>query len=114
MPSETAIKATTESAGGSVNFHDELKTLKGSVAEYIKEKEDDQRTEASQHSRLVSQQFVTVTNKQFVDEIRREDIARFHAALRKRGCLDRSGLTGSATVSRLRSETMRPPSAEMS
>jgi site-specific recombinase XerD len=47
--------------------------------------------EAADLARLVTEEFRRLLNrKTYVDEITRDDIFRFHAALRKRGCQDRT------------------------
>jgi integrase len=47
--------------------------------------------EAADQARLVNEEFRKLLNrKTYVDEITRDDIFRFHTALRKRGCSDRT------------------------
>ena len=46
--------------------------------------------EAAEVNRNVTDEFIAVTGRTFVDEITREDIFKFHKALRARGCGDRT------------------------
>ena len=46
--------------------------------------------ESAEVNRLVCEEFIEVTGRTFVDEVTREDIFKFHRALRARGCSDRT------------------------
>ena len=46
--------------------------------------------EAADVNRHVTAEFISVTGRTFLDEITRDDVFKFHRALRKRGCSDRT------------------------
>jgi len=58
--------------------------------EYVRDAEQRGALVAADVGRLVSAEFLRIVKKSYVDEIRREDLFDFHAALRKRGCSDRT------------------------
>ena len=69
------------------------KTLKETAAAYISDAQGRNANEAAEQARLVSTEFIDLMrkrNKAYIDEIDRDDIFGFHAALRKRGCGDRT------------------------
>jgi integrase len=63
---------------------------KGTAALYIKDAENRGALEAAAQASNVTDEFMRVVKKTFVDEITREDMFAFHRALRKRGCQDRT------------------------
>lgn len=58
--------------------------------EFVRDAEQRGAMEAAKVNRLVTSEFLRATKKTFVDEIRREDLFDFHAAIRKRGSSDRT------------------------
>ncbi len=46
--------------------------------------------ESAEVNRLVCEEFIEVTGRTFADEVTREDVFKFHRALRARGCSDRT------------------------
>lgn len=87
---QASIKAEAPAANLTVVEAPERKTLSGTAALYIKQKEDAQLSEAAAQARNVSEEFLKHTKKRRVDEITTEDITRFHTVLRRRGCEDRT------------------------
>lgn len=65
-------------------------TLKQSAADYIKDCQDRDAMEAAGKARLVTDEFLKIIKKTYVDEIQRGDILAFHKALRKHGMSDRT------------------------
>lgn len=57
---------------------------------YIQDAENRKAMEASEQARLVTEEFMEICRKTFVDEIVKDDVYRFHRALRERGCGDRT------------------------
>lgn len=90
-PSKSAAKNAAESAGGTFVDKEGRQTLAKTAAAYIRDAELRGVMEAAEQARLVTEEFRRLLNrKTYVDEITRDDIYRFHAALRKRGCSDRT------------------------
>jgi aryl-alcohol dehydrogenase-like predicted oxidoreductase len=90
-PSKTAAKSAAESAGGTFVDKDDRKTLAKTAAAYIRDAQQRGAMEAAEQARLVTEEFRKLLNrKTYVGEITRDDIFRFHVALRKRGCSDRT------------------------
>lgn len=58
--------------------------------EFIRDAEQRGATVAADVNRLVTAEFLRVVKKTYADEISREDLFDFHAALRKRGCAERT------------------------
>jgi integrase len=58
--------------------------------EYVRDAEQRGALVAADVGRLVSAEFLRTVKRSYVDEVRREDLFDFHAALRKRGCADRT------------------------
>jgi integrase len=69
---------------------EDRKTLRVSAAAYISDAEARGAMAAASMARSATKEFLGLVKKTFVDEIRKEDIYRFHAALRKRKCGDRT------------------------
>jgi integrase len=90
-PSKTAAKNAAESAGGTFVDKEDRQTLARTAAAYIRDAQQRGAMEAADQARLVNEEFRKLLNrKTYVDEITRDDIFRFHTALRKRGCSDRT------------------------
>ena len=76
-----------------VSLRTERRSLKETATEYIRDAEGRRAMEAASQARLVSSEFIEQMrkkNKSYIDEIGREDIIGFHAALRARGCGERT------------------------
>ena len=58
--------------------------------EFVHDAEQRGAMVAADVNRLVTSEFLRIVKKSYVDEICREDLFDFHAALRKRGCSDRT------------------------
>jgi integrase len=90
-PSKTAAKSAAESAGGTFIDKEDRQTLAKTAAAYIRDAQQRGAMEAADQARLVNEEFRKLLNrKTYLDEITRDDIFRFHTALRKRGCSDRT------------------------
>ena len=96
----TTVKAAAKQAGMKIQEERGPRTLAESAAEYIRDAEQRNATEAALQARSVTAEFLQVTRKTYVDEVDREDFFRFHRALSKRGC---SGRTVANKDARLRS-----------
>jgi len=79
-----------EDAGLKTVTEEERKTLKATAAAYILDCEGRGAKAAASMARSATAEFIKITRKTFVDEIGKEDIYKFHAALRKRKCGDRT------------------------
>ena len=89
--SKTAAKNAAESAGGTFVDKENRQTLAKTAAAYIRDAHQRGAMEAADQARLVNEEFRKLLNrKTYVDEITRDDIFRFHTALRKRKCSDRT------------------------
>jgi integrase len=90
-PSKTAAKNAAESAGGTFVDKEDRQTLARTASAYIRDAQQRGAMEAADQARLVNEEFRKLLNrKTYVDEITRDDVFRFHTALRKRGCSDRT------------------------
>jgi integrase len=87
---QTSVLAEARKAGIKVELDPERKSLAKSAAEYIKDAEDRGASEAALQARNVTREFLELVKRPYVDEVTRDDVFRFHAALRKRGCGDRT------------------------
>ena len=87
---QATAKVVAEDAGLKLAAEETRKTLAGTAASYIKDAENRGASEAAAQARNVTDEFMRVVKKTFVDEITREDVFAFHRALRKRGCQDRT------------------------
>lgn len=87
---QTTAKAIAEDAGLKVEGEETRKTLAETATEYIKDAEARNANEAAAQARNVTAEFIRETGKTYLDEIMRSDILKFHSALRKRGCEDRT------------------------
>lgn len=65
-------------------------SLAAKAREFIRDAEQRGANVAADVNRLVTAEFLRLVKRSYADEIRREDLFDFHAALRKRGCSDRT------------------------
>ena len=86
----TGAKATAKRAGLKILEESNRKTLTAAAAAYVKEAEQRGANEAALQARSVTGEFLRTIRKIYIDEIERDDFYRFHAALRRRGCSDRT------------------------
>lgn len=90
MQRQSTAIAAAEAAGVQVIREPDRKTLAGSSAEYIKDCRDRGAMEAAAQAQQVCDEFCMEIKKTFLDELTRDDVLRFHKALRKRGMSDRT------------------------
>ena len=91
IENQSTAKAIAESAGLKIEPQQGIrKTLKDSAQEYIEDAEGRNANEAAIQAREVTAEFIKVTKRTYLDEVTRNDVLRFHAALRRRGCSDRT------------------------
>jgi hypothetical protein len=64
--------------------------LPAKAREFVRDAEQRGAMVAADVNRLVTSEFMRIVKKSYADEICREDVLDFHAALRKRGCSDRT------------------------
>jgi integrase len=83
-------KDSAVAAGAKIVEEETRKYIRRAAGLYIKEAENKNATEAAEQARLVTDEFMEVCRKTFVDELTRDDVFRFHRALRARGCSDRT------------------------
>ena len=83
-------KDTASAAGARIVEEEQRKYIRRAAALYIQDCENRKAMEAAEQARLVTDEFMEVCRKTFVDEIVKDDIYRFHRALRERGCSDRT------------------------
>ena len=65
-------------------------TLARKAREFVRDAERRGALSAAEMNRRITEEFLRTAKKTYVDEIRREDLFDFHAALRKRGSADRT------------------------
>jgi integrase len=82
--------AVAADAGLKVDTEPDRETLRAAASRYIADTESRQAMEAAAQARLVLAEFEAVCRRTYLDEITREDVLRFHEALRKRGCAPRT------------------------
>ena len=87
---QESVKAEAVRAGVKVQVDESRKTLAGTAAEYIKDAQQRNANEAAAQARSVTAEFIRETRKTYLDEVNRNDILKFHGALRKRGCEERT------------------------
>jgi len=87
---QTTVVADARKAGLKIEVDPERLSLAQSAARYIKDAEDRGAFEAAAQARQVCSEFLRLVRKSYLDEVTREDVFRFHAGLRKRGCGDRT------------------------
>ena len=86
----TGAKAVARRAGLKVEETPDRKTLTASASAYIRDAEQRGATESALQARSVTEEFIRLTRRTYVDEVTRGDILHFHSALRKRRCGDRT------------------------
>lgn len=90
---ESSLSVAKNEAGraGAKVLTDEKRTeIRRAASLYVQDCEYRRAMEAMTHAKLVTEEFLLVCRKTYVDEIVKEDIYRFHRALRDRGCGDRT------------------------
>ena len=93
MRLETEFKARAHAQNAGLKIEakpEERKTLRQSGQDYVDDCEARGAGEAAVKSGRVTEEFIQVTKRQFWDEITRQDVLKFHTAMRKRGCSDRT------------------------
>jgi len=85
-----SVKAAAKAVGVKVETQEIRTSLSSAASEYIHDAEQRGAMEAADQARLVTAEFIQVVRKSFIDEITRDDVFRFHSALRKRGCEERT------------------------
>lgn len=85
-------KRKAEEAGAVITVVEESgrKTLRRAAQNYIRFTENKGATEAAEQARNVTDEFIQVARKSYVDELNQEDIFRYHRVLRERGCSPRT------------------------
>ena len=84
-------KESAEAAGLVFEDDEERRvSLAAKAKEFIHDAEKRGALSAADVNRQVTEEFLSVVKKTYLDEIRRDDIFAFHEALRKRGCADRT------------------------
>jgi integrase len=82
--------AVAADAGLRVDADPERETFRAARGRYISDAEARGATEAVLQARQVLDEFALVSRRNYIDEVTREDVLRFHEALRKRGCAPRT------------------------
>lgn len=91
MEHKLAAKASAKAAGMLLPPEEPGRvSLTVKAREFIRDAEQRGATVAADVNRLVTTEFLRIVKKIYADEIGREDLFDFHAALRKRGCADRT------------------------
>jgi integrase len=91
MEHKLTAKASAKAAGMILPPEDPSRvSLAAKTREFIRDAGQRGAMVAADVNRLVTAEFLRVVKKAYADEIRREDLFDFHAALRKRGCADRT------------------------
>jgi len=86
-----SAKAVAESAGLKVEPIDpKEQTLAQAAQAYIRDAKGRQANEAAFQAEIVTAEFLRVVKKSHIDQVKREDILRFHDSLRNRGVSDRT------------------------
>ena len=91
IEAQYSAKAVAESAGLKVEPIDpKEQTLAQTAQAYIRDAKGRQANEAAFQAESVTGEFLRLIKKSHIDQIKREDILRFHDSLRKRGLSDRT------------------------
>lgn len=91
MEHKLAAKASAQAAGMLLPPEEPGRvSLTAKAREFIRDAEQRGAMVAADVNRLVTTEFLRIVRKTWADEIRREDLFDFHAALRKRGCAERT------------------------
>jgi integrase len=85
-----AAKLSADNAGAKIVEEEKRTYLRRAAGLYVQDAENRNAKEAAEQAELVTNEFLDVCRKTFVDEITREDVFRFHKALRERDCSDRT------------------------
>lgn len=86
----TAAKGFAEAAGVKVAEEPGRKFLRKAALAFEEDAKQRGAMESAEVNRHVSAEFMAVTGRTYVDEVTREDVFKFHRALRARGCSDRT------------------------
>lgn len=88
---QSTVRADAIKVGLKVEGEQDRRTLRETAAAYIRDAEQRGALEAAAQARLVTAEFMRMAGKKtYLDEVSREDLFKFHAELRKRGCSDRT------------------------
>jgi integrase len=90
---QNTAQVIAEQAGLKVVTEEGRKRLQKTAEDYIQRKEDSGHLEAAAQARLVAGEFLAEMGKRkrvYVDEITANDVLAFQAALKRRGCEDRT------------------------
>ena len=91
IETQYSAKAVAEAAGLKVEPIDpKEQTLAQSAQAYIRDAKGRQADEAAYQAETVTAEFLRLIKKGHIDQVKREDILRYHEALRKRGLSDRT------------------------
>jgi integrase len=91
MEHKLAAKESARAAGMLLPAEDPGRVnLLAKAREFVRDAEQRGARVAADVNRLVTTEFLRIVKKSYADEISREDVFDFHAALRKRGCSDRT------------------------
>jgi len=90
IESQSTAKAIAERAGIKVEVAEERRTLRRTAQQYIDDAIARRALEAAEQARNVTDEFIGLVRKTYIDELTRQDVLRFHETLRKRGCADRT------------------------
>jgi integrase len=85
-----AAKEYAVAAGAKIVPDEKRVSLRQAAGRYIQDCENRSAMEAKEQARQVTDEFMQVCRKTYLDEISKDDIYRFHRALRDRGCGDRT------------------------
>ena len=86
----TAAKGFAEAAGVKVAEEPGRKYLRKASLAFEDDAKQRGALESAEVNRHVTAEFIAVTGRTYVDEITRDDVFRFHKALRARGCSERT------------------------
>ena len=98
----TRDQFSADNAGAKIVEEAKRTYLRRAASLYVQDAENRNDNEAAEQAELVTTEFMDVCRKTFVDEVAREDIFRFHKALRDRGCSDRTVANKHARLKSLR------------
>jgi integrase len=90
IEAQRSAMAVAVEAGLKIEEQTERRKLAATAAEYIADATARHAHEAAAQAKQVTAEFLRGCRKSFVDEVTREDVLRFHAALRNRGCAPRT------------------------
>jgi integrase len=85
-----AARENAEAAGAKIIEESSRRYLRRSFEDYKRDRENQNALEAMEQARLVGDEFLLVSRKTFVDEVTKDDVYRFHKALRERGAAPRT------------------------